>query len=122
MERAICYLSSFTCTMMSVVWCRKVVPIDLCNKVIPASDAALEMKVANIESLLAQLMARRDSWKTTWHEAKLVACCLQIEVKLLRHRSTTDRKRTIFHDEDELDENVSEMNEVDLSSDEANFR
>ena len=31
------------------------------------------LEVANVESLLAQLVAFRDSWKAIWNEAKLVA-------------------------------------------------
>ena len=74
---------------MSVMWHRILVPIGFCNKVIQASDATLDMEVTNIESLLAQLVALRDSWKAIWNEAKLVASSLQIEVKNFRHRSTT---------------------------------
>ena len=66
------------------------------------------MEVANIESFLAQLLALRDSWKAVWKEAKLVASSLQIEVNLSRHRSTTARERTRFHDEDTPGENVNE--------------
>ena len=47
---AICYVSSFACIIMSVVWYRILVPIYFCNKVIQASDANLDMEVANIES------------------------------------------------------------------------
>ena len=119
---AICYVSSFTCIIMSVVWHRILVPIDFCNKVIQASDTTLDMEVANIESLLAQLVALRDSWKAMWNEAKLVAFSLQIEVKLFKGRSTTTRKRTRFHDEHTPDENVNEMNEADESPEEAHFR
>ena len=43
------------------------------------------MKVANIESLFAQLVALR--------EAKLVASSLQIEVKLFRDRNYTPKKK-----------------------------
>ena len=107
---------------MSVVWHRILVPIDFCTKVIQASDATLDMEVANIESLLAQLVALRDSWKAIWNEAKLVASSLQIEVKIFRHCSTTARKRTRFHDEDTPDENLNEMNEADESFEEAHFR
>ena len=46
--------------MMSVVWSRILVFIDFCNKVIQANDAILDMKVTNIESLSAHLMALRD--------------------------------------------------------------
>ena len=76
---------------MSVVWHRILVPIDFCNKLIQASDATLDMEVANIESLLTQLVALRDIWKAMWNETKLVASSLQIEVKLFTGRSTTSR-------------------------------
>ena len=42
------------------------------------------MEVANIERLLAQLVALHHSWKAALNEAKFVASCLQIEVKLFR--------------------------------------
>ena len=107
---------------MSVVWYRILVPIDFYNKIIQASDATLDMEVANIESLLAKLVALLDSWKAVWNEAKLVASSLQIEVKLFTDRSTTARKRTRFHDEDTHDENVNEMNEADESPEETHFQ
>ena len=49
-----------------------------------------------MESLLAQLVALRDSLKAIWNEAELIASSLQMEVKLLRHHSTTARRRTKF--------------------------
>ena len=72
-----------SCIIMSVVWHTMLVPIDFCNKVIQASDATLDMEVANIESLLAQLVALRDSWKAIWNEAQTDASSLQIEVNCL---------------------------------------
>ena len=71
-----CYDRSFTCIVVSIVWHRILVPIDFCNKVIQASDATLHMELANLESLLAQLVALRDSWKAIRNEAKLVASSL----------------------------------------------
>ena len=62
-QGAICYVSSFTSIIISVVWCRILVPIDFFNKVIQDSDATLDMGVTNLESLLAQQVALRDSWK-----------------------------------------------------------
>ena len=58
---AICNVSSFTSIIMPVMWYRKLVPVDLSNKVIQASDATSGIKIANTESLLAQLVALRDS-------------------------------------------------------------
>ena len=65
---------------MSIVSHRILLPFNFCNKVIQASNASLDMKVANTESLLTQLVALRDSWKAIWNEAKLVESSLQIEV------------------------------------------
>ena len=62
-DGAIYCVTSFTCIIMSVVWHRILVPIDFGNKVIPASDATLDMEVANTKSLLAQIVALQDSWK-----------------------------------------------------------
>ena len=73
---------------MPVVWYRILVHIDFCSKIIQASDATLDMEVAIIESLLAQLVALRDSRNAAWNEAKLVASSLQIEAKLPMDRST----------------------------------
>ena len=42
---AVCYISSFTCIIMSVVWHRILVPIDACNLVIQASDAISDMEL-----------------------------------------------------------------------------
>ena len=71
------------------------------------------MEVANIECLLARLVALRDSWKAEWNEASLVESSLQIEVRLSRDRSSTTKNRTSFRVEDTPDENVKEMNEAD---------
>ena len=116
------YVSSFTCIVMSVVWHRILVSIDFCNKVIQASDATLDMEMANIESLIEKLVALRDSWKAIWSEAKLVASSLQVEVQLFRDRNITARKSTRFQYEGSSDENVIEMNETDESTEEAYFR
>ena len=119
---AMCNVSSFSWIIMSVVWYRILVSIDFYNKVIQASDLTLDMEVANIESLLAQLVAIRDSWKVIWNEAKLVASSRKMEVILIRDHSTTARKRTWLHDDDTPDEHGNQMNEADESPDEAHFR
>ena len=69
----------------------RIVPIGFYNKVIEASDSNSYMDAANMESLLAQLVALRDRWKPMWSEVKLVASSLQIEVELIlfRGRSAT---------------------------------
>ena len=71
------------------------------------------MDIANIESLLTQLVILRDIWDAVWIEAKLVASSLQIEVELPRDRSTTARRGTRLHDEDTPGEGVNEMNDAD---------
>ena len=67
---------------MSIVWHRIFVPIDICNKIIQGNGATLDMEVANIKSLLQELLTLRDSWEAVWNEAKLVASSLQITVKM----------------------------------------
>ena len=80
------------------------------------------MEVANVENLLVQPEAFRESWKASVrNEAKLVASSLQIEVGLFSQHSTIARKRTGFHDEDTRDDYVIEMNEADESPEEAHF-
>ena len=66
---------SFTCIIILVVWYKILVPIDFYKKVIQASDATLDVEVANIESLLSQRVALRDSQKVIWNEAR--ARCIQ---------------------------------------------
>lgn len=81
------------------------VPIDICNQAIQASNA---MEVANVESLLSQIVSLRDNWQAKWNETELVASGLQFEVKLSR---ATIRKRIKIHDradEQMFDENVKE--------------
>ena len=55
------------------------------------------MEVASIESLLAQLVALRDSWKAIWNEAKLVASSLQIEVNCLETAIPLPEKEQDFN-------------------------
>ena len=67
------------------------VPLDVYNQVIEARDLYFDMDVANMESLLAQLVALRDSWKAMWNEVKPVASRMQIEVIWCKGRGTTTR-------------------------------
>ena len=57
---AMCCVRFFTCIIMSVVWYRILVAIDFCSKVIQDSDATLDMEVANIESMHAEIVALQD--------------------------------------------------------------
>ena len=50
------YLKSFVCVLMSAVWYKVLAAIDICNKVIQARDATLDVEVSNIETLLEDLM------------------------------------------------------------------
>ena len=102
---AICYVRSFTCIIMSVLWHRILVSIDFCKKIIQASDATLDMEVLIIESLLAQLVPLRDIWTAIWNKAKLVASSLHIKEKLFKDRNLTVRKRTRFQYQNTLNKN-----------------
>ena len=119
---ALCYVKSFTCIIMSIVWHRILVPIDICNKIIQGNGATVDMEVANLESLLQELLTLRDSWEAVWNEAKLVASSLQITVKMFRERNTSARKRTRFQNESTNEESVHQINETDESIEEAYFR
>ena len=50
------YLKSFVCVLMSAVWYKVLATMDICNKVIQARDATLDVEVSNIETLLEDLM------------------------------------------------------------------
>ena len=119
---ALCYVKSFTCIIMSIVWHRILLPIDICNKIIQGNGATVDMEVANLESLLQELLTLRDSWEAVWNEAKLVASSLQITVKMFRERNTSARKRTRFQNESTNEESVHQINETDESIEEAYFR
>ena len=41
--------------------------IDICNKVIQASDATLDAEVSSIETVLQDLMKLRSNWKGIWN-------------------------------------------------------
>ncbi|MEL7309603.1 MAG: hypothetical protein AAGK05_18285, partial [Pseudomonadota bacterium] len=69
------------------------VPIDLCNKVIQARDATLDIEEQNSEELLQGLIELRSNLKPIWHEAKLVSN-LGIEVALSQGLGGKKRKIT----------------------------
>ena len=58
---------------MSAIWYEILAAIDICTKVIQASDATLGVEVSNLETLLDGLMKLRSNWKGNWNEAKEVA-------------------------------------------------
>ena len=64
----ICYVRSFTCIIISVVWHRILVPIDFCNNVIRAIATTLDMEVANIakkEENIARKLQRKLACTTS---------------------------------------------------------
>ena len=67
---------------MSAVWYKVLAAIDICNKVIQARDATLDVEVSNIETLLEDLMKLGSNWKSIWNETKEVASNFEMEVKL----------------------------------------
>ena len=77
---ALCYVHSFICIIISVVWHGVLIYFYFCNKLIQASDTTLDMEVVNIESLPPQLVALQDSWKTMWNGAKIIASSMHIEI------------------------------------------
>ena len=55
-NRVLAYLKCFVCVLMSAVWYKVLAAIDICNKVIQARDATLDVEVSNTETLLEDLM------------------------------------------------------------------
>ena len=53
---------TFTCVIMVHMWYKILVPIDICNKVIQARDATLDIEVKNIEELLQGLIELRNNY------------------------------------------------------------
>ena len=117
------YLSSFICVLMSAVWYKILAAIDICNKVIQARDATLDVEVSNIETLLEDMVKLRSNWKRIWNEAKEVALNLKMDIKFSHGRGHVSRKRTRMHDGTSTPEaNMAEMNDTDDSQEEAYFR
>ena len=122
-QGVLAYLRTFICLLMSAIWYKVLSAIDICNKVIQARDATLDVEVSNIEALLENLMKLRSNWKAIWNEAKEVALNLEIEIKYVSGRGHASRKRKMMHDESSTPEaNLEEMNDADDSPEEAYFR
>ena len=66
---AFSYLRTFICVLMSAVCHKSLAAIDICNKVIPARDATLDVEVSNIEALLEDITMLLSNWKGIWHVA-----------------------------------------------------
>ena len=48
---------------MSALWYIILAAIDICNMVVQARDATLDVEVSNIETFLEDLMKLRSKWK-----------------------------------------------------------
>ena len=66
------YLRTFICVLMSALWYIILAAIDICNKVVQARDATLDVEVSSNETLLEDLIKSRINWKGIWNEAKEV--------------------------------------------------
>ena len=83
------YIRTFTCVLMLAVWYKILSAIGICNKVIQAGYATLDVEMSNIETLLEDLMKSQSNWKGTLNEAKEVSLNLKMEMKFFH----VDRKR-----------------------------
>ena len=105
------YLRAFICVIMSAVWYKILATIDICNKVIHARDATLDVGASNIETLQEYLMTLQSNWKGIWNEAKNVALNLKMEIKFCLGCRHVDRKRQRMHDDTSTSEaNMAKMN------------
>ena len=64
--------------LMLAAWYKSLAAINICNKVIQARDATLDVEVSIYEILLDDLMKLRSNWKGIWSEAKEVAINLKM--------------------------------------------
>ena len=103
-------IDSFSCILLSSIWLKVLVAIDLRNKVLQAQNATLDIEVSNIKSLLEDLQHLRDQWPRILSEARLVAIQIGIKDEFPSKRNVKCKK---FHDEStELSDNEeSEQNE-----------
>ena len=117
------YLKSFVCVLMLAVWYKVLAAIDICNKVIQARGATVDVEVSNIETLLEDLMKLWSNWKSTWNEAKEVASNIEMEIKLSHGCGDKGQKRTRMHgDTSTPDANLAEMTDTYDSPEETYFR
>ena len=72
------YMNSFRCILMASVWFKVLSAIDQRNKVLQAKDQTVDVEVANIKSLLADLDGLRSKWDTILSECQLVTQVLPI--------------------------------------------
>ena len=105
-NEAINYVSSFTFVIMAAVWLKIFIPIDLCNKVLQARDATLDVEVTNMQNLISDLQDVYLQWKKIWKETEYVAYNLDIEIKLKVNRV---RKLKTFQDEINPDDDGGPM-------------
>ena len=66
-------LRTVICVLMSAVRYKILAAIDICNKVVQARDATLDVEVSDIVAQLDDLMNLRSNCKGIWNEAKEVA-------------------------------------------------
>ena len=93
--------------------------IAICNKVIQARDATLDVDVSNIEILFEDIMKLQSNWKEIWNETKEVALNLKMKVKFYYGRRHVDRKgQRMLDDTSTTEANMVEMNDTDDSPEE----
>ncbi|XP_063597215.1 uncharacterized protein LOC134773899 [Penaeus indicus] len=89
-------MSSFTCILISTIWFKILVAVDQRNQIIQARQAATDVEVSNLKSLVNDLKDLRSKWDQILNEAKLVAEGMQIDCFLPAKRK---KKRRPFFDE-----------------------
>ena len=64
---------SLECIALSSVWFKVLSAIDLINRVLQARDVTLDVEIANLKSLLENLVHIRKSWDAIYAECKGIA-------------------------------------------------
>ena len=114
---AIKYCSSFVCILMSAIWLKILVAIDLRNQIIQAREATIDVEVSNLKSLVQDLKELRGNWALILNESKLVANEMQVIPNLPAKRKT--KRRSFF---DEAQEEASSQTNAAESSEETTFK
>ena len=85
---AIRYVSSFVCIVMSAIWLKIPVAIDQRNQVIQARKATIDIEVAYLHSLVADLQGLREKRSQIVQEGVLVATAMNISAELPAKRES----------------------------------
>ena len=81
--------------VMSAIWLKILVAIDQRNQVIRARKATIDIEVANLHSLVADLKGLREKWSQIVQKSVLVATAMNISAEFPTKRKSKRQLRLI---------------------------